>query len=83
MATQPTSSRPRPAPAPFVIEPTAPHTHTFILLHGLGSNGEKPGRELLETGIGSDGLDLPSRFPGAKFIFPTSRRRRSMASRDP
>ncbi|KIH94166.1 phospholipase/carboxylesterase [Sporothrix brasiliensis 5110] len=81
MATQPILSRPRPAPAPFVIEPTAPHTHTFILLHGLGSNGEKFGRELLETGIGSDGLDLPSRFPGAKFIFPTSRRRRSTAFR--
>ncbi|CAK7201695.1 hypothetical protein SEUCBS139899_004404 [Sporothrix eucalyptigena] len=71
----------RPAPAPFVVEPTATHTHTFILLHGLGSNGEKFGRELLETGIGSDGLALPARFPSAKFIFPTSRRRRSTAFR--
>lgn len=71
----------RPAPTPFVVEPLAQHTHTFILLHGLGSNGEKFGRELLETGIGSDGLGLPSRFPGAKFIFPTSRRRRSTAFR--
>ncbi|EPE10200.1 acyl-protein thioesterase [Ophiostoma piceae UAMH 11346] len=79
MATQSTSGRP--APAPFIIEPTAHHTHTFILLHGLGSNGEKFGRELQETGIGSDGFGLPSRFPGAKFIFPTSRRRRSTAFR--
>ncbi len=79
MATQSTSGRP--APAPFVVEPTAHHTHTFILLHGLGSNGEKFGRELLETGIGSGGLGLPSRFPGAKFVFPTSRRRRSTAFR--
>ncbi|KKF96823.1 Acyl-protein thioesterase 2 [Ceratocystis platani] len=53
----------------------------FILLHGLGSNGEKFGKELLETGIDSNGQSLASRFPGAKFIFPTSRRRRSTAFR--
>lgn len=79
MATQSTSGRP--ASTPFIVEPSTHHTHTFILLHGLGSNGEKFGRELLETGIGSDGLRLPSQFPGAKFIFPTSRHRRSTTFR--
>ncbi|RYP79238.1 hypothetical protein DL769_003061 [Monosporascus sp. CRB-8-3] len=53
--------------------------YSLILLHGLGSNGEKFGRELLETGITSDGLTLKQLLPNAKFIFPTSRRRRSSA----
>jgi len=66
-------------PAPFVVEPTAVHTGTFILLHGLGSNGEKFGKELLVTGKTSGGLTLPRLFPSAKFIFPTSKRRRSTA----
>lgn len=69
----------RGSPAPFVVEPTAPHTRTFILLHGLGSNGEKFGKELLDTGKTSSGLTLPQLFPGAKFIFPTAKRRRSTA----
>ncbi|KAL1869714.1 hypothetical protein VTK73DRAFT_2955 [Phialemonium thermophilum] len=66
-------------PEPFVVNPTSTHTHTFILLHGLGSNGEKFGRELLETGVTSRGSTLKQIFPYAKFIFPTSRRRRSSA----
>ena len=69
----------RGSPAPFVVEPTAPHTRTFILLHGLGSNGEKFGKELLDTGKTSGGLTLAQLFPGAKFIFPTAKRRRSTA----
>ncbi|KAF5662702.1 acyl thioesterase [Fusarium heterosporum] len=64
---------------PFIIEPSGAHTHSLILLHGLGSNGEKFGRELIETGICSDGKSLPSLLPGARFIFPTSKRRRSSA----
>ena len=69
----------QPAGPPFVIEPTAAHTRSLILLHGLGSNGQKFGEEFLETGKTSAGLTLPRLFPGAKFIFPTSRRRRSTA----
>jgi predicted esterase len=64
---------------PFIIEPSKPHTHSVILLHGLGSNGVKFGRELIETGICSDGKSLPGLLPGARFIFPTSKRRRSSA----
>jgi predicted esterase len=67
------------APAPYVVEPTQPHAYTFILLHGLGSNGHKFGSELLDTGLTSDGRRLPELLPGARFVFPTARRRRSSA----
>ncbi|RYO82996.1 hypothetical protein DL766_005551 [Monosporascus sp. MC13-8B] len=65
--------------ATYIVEPTATHSHTIILLHGLGSNGEKFGRELLETGTTSGGRTLPQLLPSARFIFPTSKRRRSSA----
>ncbi|KIH87818.1 phospholipase/carboxylesterase [Sporothrix brasiliensis 5110] len=68
-------------PPPFVVEATSTHTHSIVLLHGLGSNGEKFGRELLQTGITSDGANLAQLLPNLKFIFPTSRRRRSSAFR--
>ncbi|KAK4457271.1 acyl-protein thioesterase [Cladorrhinum samala] len=67
---------------PFVVGPaagTSKHTHTVILLHGLGSNGVKFGEELLATGVASSGRSLASLLPGAKFIFPTAKRRRSSA----
>lgn len=70
---------PTSVPPPFVVDPTSTHTHSLILLHGLGSNGEKFGRELLETGATSDGSTLTQLLPNARFIFPTSRRRRSTA----
>ncbi|KAJ3531754.1 hypothetical protein NM208_g8739 [Fusarium decemcellulare] len=63
----------------YIVEPQGPHTHTFILLHGLGSNGEKFGAELLDTGLTSSGRKLTELFPGARFVFPTSKRRRSTA----
>jgi len=53
-------------PPPFFIEPSSGvHTHSLILLHGLGSNGEIFGRELLETGICSNGMTLPEVLPGS------------------
>lgn len=66
-------------PSPFIVEPSSRHTHSLILLHGLGSNGEKFGNELLQTGVCSDGKRLTDILPGARFIFPTSKRRRSSA----
>jgi len=66
-------------PAPFIVPPKTQHTHTFILLHGLGSNGEKFGSELLKTGISSEKKTLRSVYPGAKFIFPTAKWGRSTA----
>jgi predicted esterase len=66
---------------PYIVEVTGPHTHSLILLHGLGSNGKEFGRELIESGISSGGKSLPELLPGARFIFPTSKRRRSSAFR--
>ncbi|OIW23854.1 phospholipase/carboxylesterase [Coniochaeta ligniaria NRRL 30616] len=66
-------------PAPFIVEPSGAHTHSLIFLHGFGSNGETFGRVLLDSGMTSKGLRLPQLLPGARFIFPTSRRRRSTA----
>ncbi|RGP76723.1 acyl- thioesterase [Fusarium longipes] len=63
----------------YIVEPVGSHTHSLILLHGLGSTGDKFGRELIENGISSDGKSLPQLLPGARFIFPTSKRRRSTA----
>ncbi|RGP71014.1 acyl- thioesterase [Fusarium sporotrichioides] len=66
---------------PYIVEPTGLHTHSLIFLHGLGSNGKKFGHELIETGISSGGKSLPDLLPGARFIFPTSKKSRSSAFR--
>jgi predicted esterase len=64
----------RPPPPPLEVPPlrgTERHTHTFILLHGRGSNGERFGRELLSS------ASLATRLPSVKFVFPTASKRRS------
>ncbi|KAK2745909.1 hypothetical protein FQN57_003522 [Myotisia sp. PD_48] len=63
----------RPYSEPLVIPPvlSAEHTHTFILLHGRGSNAERFGMEFLEV------ANLSARLPTVKFIFPTASKRRS------
>jgi predicted esterase len=66
-------------PKPYVIQPVSEHTQSFILLHGLGSNGQKFGDELLSTAVTSEGWNLAKIFPGAKFVFPTAKKRRSSA----
>ncbi|KAF2678983.1 alpha/beta-hydrolase [Lentithecium fluviatile CBS 122367] len=68
-------------PDPFVIQPRAKHTHTAILLHGLGSGGEKFGVEFLESGVSSTGAGLADSLPGMKFVFPTAQKCRSAAFR--
>lgn len=62
-------------PTPLIIPPLSSptHTHTFILLHGLGSNANRFGIELLQSS------NLASRLPTVKFIFPTASKRRSTA----
>ncbi|KAF4306977.1 hypothetical protein GTA08_BOTSDO05949 [Botryosphaeria dothidea] len=61
----------------LVINPTAPHTHTIILLHGRGSNAERFGLELVNAATTSAGNTLAELFPAAKFVFPTAKKRRS------
>src|SRR5690348_2426281 len=68
-------------PDPFVVEARSEHTHTAILLHGLGSRGETFGVEFLKSGISSAGTGLSHSLPGTKFVFPTASRRRSAAFR--
>lgn len=69
----------RPGSPIYAVEPSAPHTHTILLLHGLGSNGESFGAELLDTGVTSSGQKLIEMLPYVRFVFPTAKRRRSSA----
>ncbi|KAF1957711.1 alpha/beta-hydrolase [Byssothecium circinans] len=79
--THPSPAQAKPWPPPFTTSPKSPHTHThtFVLLHGLGSNGDKFGHELLETGLSTSQKNLADAFPGAKFTFPTAKTRRVTA----
>ncbi|PLB51485.1 alpha/beta-hydrolase [Aspergillus steynii IBT 23096] len=62
----------KPFPTPLIIPPRSnQHTHTFILLHGRGSNAEQFGSVFLES------TDIARRLPTVKFIFPTAKKRRS------
>lgn len=70
-------------PAPYIVEPTAPHTHTTILLHGLGSNGRAFGSFFLTASVMSNDSASPySRplnvlYPSMRWVFPTASWRRS------
>jgi predicted esterase len=73
---------------PLIIYPTSTHTHTFIVLHGRGSNALrfsqdttnpiKPGFLTCTT---SSGLTLAQKFPGLKFVVPTAPKRRCTAKK--
>ncbi|ERF72214.1 hypothetical protein EPUS_02101 [Endocarpon pusillum Z07020] len=70
-------------PPPYIVEPTSPHTHTAILLHGLGSNGRAFGSFFLTASVLSNDKDSPySRplnvlYPSMKWVFPGASLRRS------
>ncbi|TFK65436.1 alpha/beta-hydrolase [Pluteus cervinus] len=83
-----TTSYPHGYPVPVIIEPTSPHTHTFILLHGRGDSSDDFSRILLRdayirTSSGKDTTtkkqDLQSIYPSVKFIFPAAKPRRATA----
>ena len=65
-------------PEPLVIPSKARHTHTFLLLHGRGSNAHEFGFDFIASRT-SSGKMLPQLFPGMKFIFPTAKKRRAVA----
>jgi lysophospholipase-2 len=52
-----------------VVNPTAPHTHTIILLHGRGSTATEFASEFFESQT-SDDRFLTDIFPSYKWIFP-------------
>ena len=66
-------------PEPYVVRPLRqPHTQTFIILHGRGSNGQLFGNALLQHPIPNHN-NLRQAFPHAKFVFPTAAWRRAAA----
>lgn len=59
------------------VEPTADQSHTLILLDEPDANGEKFEKELVKTGVTCSGQRLADLIPEARFVSPTSKRRRS------
>lgn len=70
-------------PPPYIVEPTSRHTHTAILLHGLGSTGRAFGSFFLTASVLSNDKGSPySRplndlYPSMKWVFPGASLRRS------
>jgi lysophospholipase II len=65
-----------PFPEPHVIYPTSIHTHTIILLHGRGSNGEEFADEFFQGETFAE-QSLARHFPDFKWVFPSARERLS------
>jgi lysophospholipase II len=59
---------------PYTFATHSLHTNTAILLHGRGSNGSEFAEDFLSSQK-VDGKSLPSRLPGWRRVFPTSRAR--------
>ncbi|KAM0316072.1 hypothetical protein ACHAPQ_011425 [Fusarium lateritium] len=57
----------------ILVEPVTLHTHTAILLHGRGSNGEEFAQELFDETKLSDGTSLAQKLPSWRWVFPSSR----------
>jgi len=62
---------------PYVVGPAVgySHTHTVILLHGLGSNAKEFASEFFESEASGTEIDrtLPALFPTIKWVFPQAR----------
>ncbi|KAH7242541.1 Alpha/Beta hydrolase protein [Fusarium tricinctum] len=56
----------------FIVEPMTSHTHTAILLHGRGSNGEEFAQELFDETKLSNGTSLAQALPSWRWVFPSS-----------
>lgn len=73
MATS--TSQPSSFPAPHVIPPLGEHTHSIILLHGRGSDGEEFADDLMAALL-SSGASFKeyfrNRLPSVKWIFPNA-----------
>ncbi|KAF8860905.1 alpha/beta-hydrolase [Acephala macrosclerotiorum] len=65
------------ASTPYIVAPlTNSHTHTIILLHGRDSIASEFASEFFESQA-SDERTLPEIFPTVKWVFPTSKPRKS------
>lgn len=58
-----------------IIEPKSQHTHTAVLLHGRGSEGEEFAAELVGSKL-ADYRSLADAFPSWRWVFPSSRKLR-------
>lgn len=61
-------------PTPHIQPSQTSHTHTVILLHGRGSDGEEFAEEFFSS-VTSNGKSLASCLPSYRWVFPTSRDR--------
>ncbi|KAF2018780.1 alpha/beta-hydrolase [Aaosphaeria arxii CBS 175.79] len=57
------------SPDVHIVAPTAPHSHTIILLHGRGSNAREFASEFFES-QDREGRFLTDIFPSFKWVFP-------------
>ncbi|OCL03384.1 alpha/beta-hydrolase [Glonium stellatum] len=71
------SARSRTYPEPLIFPSTATHTHTLIMLHGLGSNVVDFSTSFLSACTSSNHT-LQQLFPGLKFVFPIAKKRRAV-----
>ncbi|KAJ6259109.1 hypothetical protein Dda_6006 [Drechslerella dactyloides] len=70
-------------PAPHVVESTAPHTHTVIFLHGSSSCGKDFADSLGQVELTKFPLlNIFSRFPTFRWVFPSCKRIYSTQFRD-
>lgn len=56
----------------YIVEPSAQHTHTAILLHGRGSNGKEFAEELFDSTLPGQPT-LAQKLPGWRLVFPSSK----------
>lgn len=61
-------------PPPHIQPSQTLHSHTVILLHGRGSDGEEFAEEFFSS-VTSNGKSLASCLPSYRWVFPTSRDR--------
>lgn len=59
------------SPTTCIFPPSAPHTHTIIILHGRGSTASAFLHEFQQS-LSSSGHTLPELFPSTRWVFPSS-----------
>jgi len=59
-----------------IIQPSVTHSHTVIFLHGRDSTATEFASEIFESQC-SDDKTLPEALPSFKWVFPTSKLRKS------
>ncbi|KAF2499421.1 alpha/beta-hydrolase [Lophium mytilinum] len=67
---------PRDDSKPLIVPSKTTHTHTFIVLHGRGSNAHDFGPKFSSART-SSGHTLQECFPGVKLVFLTAKKRRA------